>query len=49
MQSQTNESIRKATVLGGGAFGTAMAQLLASNQVQVTMWVREPEVKRISA
>ena len=39
-------SLRKATVLGGGAYGTAMAQILArGGKYHVKMWVREPEVK----
>jgi glycerol-3-phosphate dehydrogenase (NAD(P)+) len=31
-------------VLGGGAWGTALAQVLASGGHQVRLWVREPEV-----
>ncbi len=31
-------------VLGGGAWGTALAQMLASDGRDVLMWVREPEV-----
>ena len=34
----------KATVLGGGAFGTAMAEVLGRKGTSVVMWVREPEV-----
>ena len=48
MSEITEETVKRATVLGGGAFGTAMAQLLAFNQIQVSMWVREAEVKRSS-
>eukprot|EP00002_Diphylleia_rotans_P028939 TRINITY_DN5854_c0_g1_i1.p1 TRINITY_DN5854_c0_g1~~TRINITY_DN5854_c0_g1_i1.p1 ORF type:complete len:342 (+),score=87.16 TRINITY_DN5854_c0_g1_i1:51-1076(+) len=44
MSEITEETVKRATVLGGGAFGTAMAQLLAFNQIQVSMWVREAEV-----
>ncbi len=29
------------TVLGGGSFGTAMANLAAKNGAQVTLWVRD--------
>lgn len=36
--------IKNATVLGGGAFGTAMAAVLARNNINVTMWIREKEV-----
>ena len=32
------------TVLGGGAFGTAMAQVCARNGSKVKIWAREPEV-----
>eukprot|EP00123_Amoebidium_parasiticum_P017426 comp23849_c0_seq1/m.41670 comp23849_c0_seq1/g.41670 ORF comp23849_c0_seq1/g.41670 comp23849_c0_seq1/m.41670 type:complete len:342 (-) comp23849_c0_seq1:174-1199(-) len=35
----------KATVLGGGAFGTAMAQLLGRQNVNVDVWVMEEEVR----
>lgn len=42
---QSKSNIKYGTVLGGGAFGTAMAQVLARNGVQVTMWVLEKEVK----
>ena len=31
-------------VLGGGAWGTALAQVLASGGHDVRLWVREPEV-----
>mmetsp|Transcript_927 Transcript_927/g.1164 ORF Transcript_927/g.1164 Transcript_927/m.1164 type:complete len:381 (+) Transcript_927:119-1261(+) len=42
---ETNSDVKYGTVLGGGAFGTAMAQVLARNGVKVTMWVLEKEVK----
>lgn len=32
------------TVLGGGAWGTALAQVAAAAQRRVTLWAREPEV-----
>lgn len=35
---------KKITVLGGGSWGTALANLLATNNHQVTMWAREDEV-----
>lgn len=31
-------------VVGGGAWGTALAQVLASNGIGVLLWAREPEV-----
>src|SRR5438309_11614452 len=31
-------------VVGGGAWGTALADLLARKGEQVTLWAREPEV-----
>ena len=34
----------KVTVVGGGAWGTALADLLARKGEQVTLWAREPEV-----
>lgn len=34
----------KVSVIGGGAWGTALAQLASSNRHEVTMWVYEPEV-----
>jgi glycerol-3-phosphate dehydrogenase (NAD(P)+) len=34
----------KVAVLGGGAWGTALAQLAASNRHEVRLWVFEPEV-----
>lgn len=30
-------------VLGGGSFGTAVANLLAENGVRVRQWMRDPE------
>jgi glycerol-3-phosphate dehydrogenase (NAD(P)+) len=32
------------SVIGGGAWGTALANLAAHNGVRVTLWAREPEV-----
>ena len=34
----------KVAVIGGGAWGTALADLLARKGEQVTLWAREPEV-----
>jgi glycerol-3-phosphate dehydrogenase (NAD(P)+) len=34
----------KVTVVGGGAWGTALADLLARKGEQVTLWAREPDV-----
>jgi glycerol-3-phosphate dehydrogenase (NAD(P)+) len=34
----------KVTVVGGGAWGTALADLLARKGEKVTLWAREPEV-----
>ena len=31
-------------VIGGGAWGTALAQVLAKGERDVTLWAREPEV-----
>src|SRR5687768_3308483 len=31
-------------VIGGGAWGTALAQILASDGSEVRLWAREPEV-----
>lgn len=39
-----SSSIKHATVLGGGAFGTAMAHVLGRNGINVKMWVFEKEV-----
>ena len=37
----------KVAVIGGGAWGTALADLLARKGEQVTLWAREPEVVEI--
>lgn len=34
---------RPIAVLGGGSFGTAVANLLAENGHQVRLWMRDPE------
>ncbi|MBF5043614.1 NAD(P)-dependent glycerol-3-phosphate dehydrogenase [Aggregicoccus sp. 17bor-14] len=34
----------RATVIGSGSFGTALANVLATNCSQVQMWAREPEL-----
>ncbi|MFO1014056.1 MAG: NAD(P)H-dependent glycerol-3-phosphate dehydrogenase [Caulobacteraceae bacterium] len=36
--------MRKAGVIGGGAWGTALAQVCARAGLQTTLWAREPEV-----
>ncbi len=38
MASELN--VQKATVLGGGSFGTAVANILAENGFQVCLWMR---------
>ncbi len=38
--------MRTAGVLGGGAWGTALAQVCARAGLAVTLWAREPEVAR---
>ncbi|GAA6135305.1 NAD(P)H-dependent glycerol-3-phosphate dehydrogenase [Oceaniserpentilla sp. 4NH20-0058] len=42
MTAQT-DTVQKATVLGGGSFGTAIANILAENGFQVGMWMRNPQ------
>ena len=42
--SASNARMKRACVLGGGAYGTAMAQVLGRVGTQVRMWVREAEV-----
>ena len=37
-------TIRTAGVIGGGAWGTALAQVCARADLDVTLWAREPEV-----
>ena len=34
---------KKVVVLGGGSFGTVLANLAASNGYQVSLWVRDSE------
>ncbi|HET6388983.1 NAD(P)H-dependent glycerol-3-phosphate dehydrogenase [Hyphomicrobium sp.] len=36
--------INSVSIVGGGAWGTALAQSLAHNQMKVTLWARETEV-----
>jgi glycerol-3-phosphate dehydrogenase (NAD(P)+) len=36
--------MNNAAVIGGGAFGTALAKILVDAGAEVTMWVREPEL-----
>jgi glycerol-3-phosphate dehydrogenase (NAD(P)+) len=40
--SQTPASCLRVTILGGGSFGTAMANLAARNGCQTRMWLRDP-------
>lgn len=39
----TTENRRKAVVLGGGSFGTAIATILAENAYRTHLWVRDQE------
>lgn len=39
----TTDTRRKATVLGGGSFGTAIATILAENDYATRLWVRDQE------
>lgn len=41
------QEIKKITVLGGGNFGTAIANMIASNHHQVTLWMRNSERARV--
>ena len=36
--------ITRAAVIGGGSFGTVVANILADNKVQTTQWMRNEEV-----
>lgn len=46
--SSTDNQIKKATVIGGGSFGTAIANILAANDFQVCLWMRnEQTIKEI--
>ena len=38
------DSLRKATVVGGGSWGTTLADLLASKGIPTSIWVREEEI-----
>jgi len=40
----TSSTVPSVLVLGGGAFGTALAHILATQQRPVRLWVRRPEV-----
>lgn len=42
--SHVSEPARPVAVLGGGAWGTALAQVVASGRHPVTVWALEPEV-----
>lgn len=39
----SEQPLRKATVLGGGSFGTAIATILAENHYVTRLWVRDQE------
>lgn len=43
MNSST-EAFKTIGVIGGGAWGTALASLTASNAIETTLWAREPDV-----
>ncbi|WP_419810736.1 NAD(P)H-dependent glycerol-3-phosphate dehydrogenase [Bacterioplanoides sp.] len=34
----------KAAVIGGGSFGTVVANILADNQIQTCQWLRDPDI-----
>jgi len=36
--------LRSISIIGGGAWGTALAQTLSYNETAVTLWAREPEI-----
>lgn len=36
--------IRTATVIGGGSFGTVIANILADNNIQAIQWLRNPDI-----
>ena len=44
MSSGATLQIRSVSVVGGGAWGTALAQTLSHGGTPVTLWAREPEV-----
>lgn len=39
---ETDRSISRAAVLGGGSFGTVLANLLAENGIETWLWMRDP-------
>lgn len=41
-QTDNDRGISQATVLGGGSFGTVLANLLAENSLATRLWVRDP-------
>lgn len=43
------EAFSSVAVIGGGAWGTALASLVASNGVDTLLWAREPEVAQAIA
>ena len=44
MSTGSSMKLEKLGVIGGGAWGTAMAQVIASDGSDVLLWAREPEV-----
>ena len=44
MTRESMTSYRNFGVVGGGAWGTALAQLLAAEGAPVRLWAREPDV-----
>lgn len=42
-QSQVTNKNTKVAVLGGGSFGTVIANMVAENQIPVTLWMRSEE------
>lgn len=45
-QPSSDEPKLRVTVIGGGSFGTAMANMAARNGCQTTLWIRNPEIAK---
>ena len=44
MSNNTQQStVKKATVIGGGAFGSALGMVMARKGATVVVWVRDPQ------
>ena len=43
MTEQFSRGVEPIGVLGGGSFGTALANLMAENGLPVLQWMRDPE------